>query len=457
MNKTDFSFVNLTFTRKKAVEHSIKFGRFSDRNKTNNQLLILNKVDKAFENKEFLEGAEYFFEFIHDTSTNNIQFERVDEKIEFSFFQGSKIIKGFATKDKLYAYSELIKLKEDYDELFEKLLNLNYNLKFSKFSLKDNKIIVELHQQMSKINSEMLYYSMRELANVADKYDDYFELNFSNIEIINKSHLSELEENEFNAKTKLFRSLLENTFKEIKTLSNAKFAGARTFILMNTLFKILFLISPEGLLLEELKRIYNFYYSNNNKTEVEKNAYILSQLKKISRLTDLELKNSLYHVTFTFPEILNTNSDKLIKFVSNEIQKMYWYESNEYKNVAQTILEYIVGHSCFTFGSLPIISQLFLIFWEIMNKEFFDDLKIKKLPFEKDKISYFLVSQRIASINTAASNIFPKFFFNIKHLNLDNRFEFAKSFMHEIIILDFSFSKEEINKKKKKKRKKYDE
>jgi len=451
MNKRKFNFVNLTFTRKKAVEHNIKFGRFSDRNKTNDQLLLLNKVDKAFENKEYLKGTEYFFKFIQDSNNDNIQFEKFDEKIEFSFFQGSKTINGTVTNDKLYAYSKILKIKEDNDDLFEKLLNLNYSLNFSKFSLKNNIILVELYQQLSKSNSETLYYSLRELANTADKYDDYFELNFPNIETINKSHIIELEQNEFNAKTKLFHSLLEETFKQIKALNSAKFAGARTFVLMNSVFKILFLISPKGLLLEELKRIYNFYYSDNDKTEIEKNTHIINQLKRINNLTDAELKNSLYNVTFTFPEILHANNDKLIEFVANEIQKIYWYESNDYKNIAQTILEYIVGYSCFTFGSLPIINQLFMIFWKIMNKEFFDDLKIKKLPFEKDKISFFLISQRITSINSTASSIFPKFFFNIKHLNLDNKFEFAKSFMHEVINLDFSLSKKEIKEKEKKK------
>ena len=438
MKKKPFNFVNLIFTRKKAEENKIRFGRFSDRNKTNEQLLALHQADKLFEEGNCIEGIIKFFEFLKDSKYGNIKYEETNKKVKFSFFQGSKKIKGYLCNGKIYAYSELIKLQKDNDELFKILLNMNYKMKFSKFSLDKGIIKIEQNQFTKKNSPESLYYSLREMAIIADRYDDYLEMKFEDAEIINKSHIVELEEREFEVKSKYFYDLLQTTFEQVDSLDTVKFAGARAFILMNSVFKILYLLSPEGILLENLKNIYDFYYTEDNKTQVEKTAFVYSRLNALKKLSIVELKHSLYYVLYTFPEVLPTESTEFINFVKDEIQKIFWYESNEYKNVAQAILEYIVGYSCFSFGTIPVVKELLSIFWQVMNKKFFDDLEIKDLPFEKDKISFFFLMQKVSSINSAASHIYPKFFFNIKHLNLDNRFEFAKSFIYEMINLNFS-------------------
>lgn len=438
MSRKPFNFVNLLFMRKKYSEQNIRFGRFSGRNKTKEQLFAWQESEKYFEKNEYLIGMVNFLEFLKVEGFENIQYKTKKKRIEFSFFQGSKKIYGFVTKDEIYAYSDLTKFNRNNEMLYKLLLELNYNLKFAKFSINDDIIKIELNQSILKNTPESIYFSMRELALVADRYDDYLEENFEAVEIINRPNIINLEPKELGIKVKYFHKILNDTFIQLANVEASKFAGARSFVLMNAVYKILYLITPEGILLEKLKSIYEYYFADNNKTEIEKSSFVFSRLKALNNLSSEELEKSLYNVSYTFPEVLPSEPDEVLEFLKKEIRKIYWYESNEHKAVALAILEYIIGYTNFSFGIFPIMNELFIIFWQIMNREYFKELGIKETLFEKDKISYFFLAQKISKINSSAANIFPKFYFNSKHLNLDNYFEFAKSFVHELINIDFT-------------------
>jgi len=51
------------------------------------------------------------------------------------------------------------------------------------------------------------------------------------------------------------------------------------------------------------------------------------------------------------------------------------------------------------------------------------------------------ISQKINLLNSIYQKNYPKFIFNIKHLNLDNKYLFANTFLYDFINFDFSQKK----------------
>ncbi len=436
--KKKFIFFNQKFAKKRGLKIPIKFGAYSDSNKTIEQLQYLKEAENYFSEKNYVTALDYFLKFLKDPDKDNVKTEVTDDEIKFTIHQGSKVISGYANNDLLFAQTKVVKFDADNEKLFDELLSLNYHLKFCKFSIDNQVVTISLSLKTCQIESVTLYYALREIAITADRYDDLLKNKYENIVPINVSHIKPLPKKEFQTKVEYLKKWTIETLDIVKKYDIVKFRTARSFLVLNLTFRIFYLLSPEGLLLEKIKEIYDFFYVEEDLTDLERNAKIIAIFEKILTWTETEFNDSFYSVIQTFPEIPPGNPENVIKFAKTEIEKIHWYEANNLKDIAAAILEYIIGFATFNFGNIPVIDELFFIFWQVLHKDFFIDLGLKQIPYDRNRISYYLVNQRITSINTIAKNTYPKFFFNAKHLNLDNIYEFAKSFIYELINQNFT-------------------
>lgn len=435
MSKNKIKFQKRLFFKNQLKESNLYFGRFSDRDKNDEQLMLLQEADDLYSKGQYIDSIEKFLMFITDKETENVVFERGKE-LKFEIKQGSKKITGTTKGDVLRAYAGLLSFSEDNPELYRNLLEQNHNLKFTKFLIKNNTVYAEINLFVENCSNEVLYYALRELCIIADKFDDYLEIKFNNLIPINKSHIFEMPKQEFETKTIYIKKWITEALKQLAKLDSVEMSGAISFILLSTIYKIFYLVVPEGELNDILSEAENFFFEST-KIASEKNKEIENVLRKILNWDDARFRKSLYKVVKTFPEKIPSKTTDTLNFIKQEIEKIYWYETNSHKNVAMAILDYIAGYIDYHFGNIPVINDLFLIYWQIMYKEYFYDLGVKKLPYERNYISYFLLNKNLWTINTAAVEIYPNFFFNIKHLDLTDRYHFAKSFFQEILNINF--------------------
>ncbi|MBN2662182.1 MAG: hypothetical protein JXR68_00915, partial [Bacteroidales bacterium] len=428
MSKKNFNFFNQVFNKKNEEGPSIKLGKYSNRNKTLDQLNYWEDTYELYKKKEYLKAAEKFFMFIKDPVIKNVTYVNVDKKINFKFYQGSKQIIGYITPKILYAFSDVIIIHKDTHLIAEKLLKINYNLKFCKFSLEKNKVICEIFLHTANSNPTTLYYALREIAITTDRYDDVLMMHFTNLEHINNSHIIPLPEEELNIKTTYFKNWTTELLNNLDNYDAAKFVGARAFLMLSYLYKISYLLSPEGELLEKIKKTINIFYNNKSNIDIEKNAKVYNFIKEISEENIDNLKKSFYTVFSTFSLVPPTTHNEIIKFIKKEINKINWYEDNKHKEMSSALTDYIIGYCCYNFGNEPIIDELFKIYWKVMHSDFFNELKVKNVPVEKNRINYFVLNNSINTINWVAKKTYPKFNFNVKHLSIVNIHEFAKSF-----------------------------
>ncbi|MBN2891744.1 MAG: hypothetical protein JXL97_07745 [Bacteroidales bacterium] len=445
MNNGFFNFFNQIFIKKQGDGPYIQFGKYSDRNKTVEQLQYWKNSFILFNEKKYFIALENFFKYVKDPEIENLSYELKDEKIHFKFFQGSKQVFGVADSKKIYAYSEIVKFDNLTDDFLKFVLESNHNLKFSKFSIdsKSNVLKLELNLITNFSNPITLYSALREIGIKADEYDDKLIFKFPGLESINIGHIKPLSDYDIKIKIQYLRNWVEESLKIIEKYDSVKFVGARSFIILALIYRIYFLLSPEGELLQEINRMHDIFYADNNKTDFERNVLIIRKLELLLTWSDERIQNSLYFVYSTFPVAPPVEPEVIIKFAQSEINKIHWYFDNEHKDIAIAIAEYIIGYASYNFGALPIISDIFAVFWEILHHKFFIDLKFSNIPYEKNNINYLLLNQIFNKINTLGQKNYPNLNFNIKHLNLANNNEFLMSYIYEFVNCDFSTEIEE--------------
>ncbi len=427
------NFFNRFFKQKSIKIHRLDLGKYSYANKTQQQIEHWKKAEEFYEKKMLLKAFEHFFYYLKDDDNQDFKLQINQKQINFEFPQGSKKIYGYIDEKKIKAWADVVKYINKIDvHTLEEFLKLNYKLKFSKFVKTASSIRLISEFSTSTTHPITLYRTLREIAVTADSIDDILVEKHSNFQEINLAKITPLPEQEKKIKISYIRTWIKQALSYIKKLDKKKFAPAIAFILLNTIYKIYYLTSPEGVLLNELKELDQIYHTTD-KTIEEKNRIIADRLTKIYKLSEDQLTKSLYYVKATFPYLPPTPTKKIIEFAKKEINKSHWYHDNGYKYIAGTICEYIIGYANFHFGLETITNDLFNVFWIVMNYQYFKDLGIQTNFILNGKINYFAIHNIIRKITINAKKIYPKFVFNTKHLALTNLQDFASSFIYEFI------------------------
>ncbi len=220
-------------------------------------------------------------------------------------------------------------------------------------------------------------------------------------------------------------------------MSSNNFKGAISFSLLNLTYKIYYLFAPEGTLLDELKHIQSLFWVKNDMSDEVKNQKMIVELKKIVAKPDEEISKSLYKVTSTFPVVKPTHYSKIIEFVETEIEKIHWYRENKYFEIHQAICEYIVSYCTFTYGTDPVINDLFQVFWKVTNHEYYEELGFVDEFVKKGNLNSHNIAKRINKIISANKQQYPKLVFNTRGLNFSSTHEFASSFLYEFMNCEF--------------------
>ncbi len=434
-------FFNQIFSKRYLQKTKFRLGKYTDRNKTIEQLQFWKNSAISFKEKKYFEALDYFFKYIKDPQKENVEFEFKDDYIYFKIYQGSKHITGKANNKEIHAHSDVVKYQDLDENILKLILKVNHSLKFCKFYIDENQKVIKLFLELKtpNLNPVSLYTSLREISITADYYDDFLTDNFSFLKPINNKNIEELSEEEKNVKLKYFKIWTKETLDIIEKFDAIKNASARSFVILSYIYKIYYLLSPEGWLLNELNKMLRLYYSSENKSDIERNASIIRNLEFFVSTDDKIILDSFYFALATFPVAAPVEPNVVVEFVKNEINKIHWYCQNKsIDNIPIKIAEYIIGYCLYYFGMYPFIIELFDIFWLTLQSDYFGELNYKNLIYEKKHFNYTLLSQILNKINNSNQNTFPHLNFSVKHLNLDDLTEFAISFIYEFINCDFS-------------------
>lgn len=421
----------------------VKFGRYTDSYKSDAKYDSWDESTKHFENKRFFESYLAFFEYLRDEDADNVRFEADDEEIRFKFYQGSKEISGFANAKKLKAESKIAKTTQLNIGFLRRLVESNYNLKYGRYCIDDEGDISIVFDTLSLDASPYkVYYALKEIALAADKQDDLLIEEFDVLLQVNSDHITALSEEEKEIKSNYLRASIKDTLEEVNSgkLNSTQYPGGITYLLLELVYRLDFLVRPEGNTMEAFERMHRTYFAADNLSAKEKNQKLIKELQGVLERPKEKLTQELYDTVSTFGITNPSNHARLKEFIEGEVGNMDWYQENEHYVIAEAIAGYIAGYCLFYYSLTKPDRDLLLLYFQIMHQKFFQSLgfELDLYHLEEEKLNARQITSSIQSILESHRKEYPKLQSSLKEIDFKGKARFAKSYMQMIAGLDLS-------------------
>ncbi|MFT6337504.1 MAG: hypothetical protein ACJATI_004268 [Halioglobus sp.] len=432
----DYFFTNI----KNVNQPQIQFGRFSDAYKEEQKYDAWDKSLELFENQDYIESYKQFFDYLNDESAANCKYEDHKDHLTFEFYQGSKKIVGKANHKSITAEAKIAKTESLHIGFLRRLLEDNYQLKYCRYALDIENYITAVFSSSTIDGSPYkLYYAFKELATHTDKKDDILISEFEMLQPINNGHIRKIEDAEVRIKYDYLTFEIDKALESINTtkLNISHYPGAESYIYLDMIYRIDYLIKPEGNIMEIVDNIHNIYFHNKLKTPAQKNRIIRKELQKIREIPYVDFKREIYEVKSTFGISQSSGLTRIQEFISSEIKNMDWYYQNGHDEFALSIPSYIVGYSLFNYSMPAPMRNLFNLYYQIMQSKYFSALGIEGKYRSKEKMVDSKIKKEIKNIISSHNAEYPQLGADIRMLHFQDNCQFAKSFLQMVQGMNF--------------------
>lgn len=415
------------------------FGRFSDSFKPKVKINIWNDCEKLFEEKKYFDSYAAFFTYLNDDSLNNVIYTRNNEQLDFHFYQGSKIIKGSIIDNKITSEAHVAEFEKLSVAFMRRLMEMNYSLYYTRFALKDNKIVIKFDSSVLDGSPRKLYYALKELAIRADKQDDVLIDDFAMLKPTEFT-IEPIPDSEKEIKYKYFTKWISDALARASGLKEDTFSGGISYLLLNLLYKIDYLITPEGTLMNDLEKMSFTYFARDNKPFEEKNRNLKQDLQKLLDKPKEKVTEDFYRVKSTFGIANPAAHPQVVDVFNSNVNNVKWYIDNKYEDIAATIYEYIAGYCLFTFGMAKPTVKLFDLLYNIIEQDYYNEMGFPEKYYDRanNKFDEQLIKNQINEIIKAGLEQFPELKYNTDSLKFDTMPNFLRTYFAEIQNLNFN-------------------
>ena len=325
-------FKKLLGIQKGVTIPEMDLGRYSDSYKEEEKYEFWDKSLVQFENKEYLNSFENFLKYLQNDQ-DNLTVSRTPDTIEFEMFQGSKKVIGRASHEKIIATAKIAKTSDLNIGFMRKLIEQNFSLKYSKFSLdQDECITLTFTSYMLDGSPYKLYYALKELAVNADKQDDILLEEFDSLTPVNTGHIRNVSEEQKKIKYNYLQIELGQLIHNITQgkLDPLKYPGGISYLILSVIYKLDYLIHPEGATMEGFEKIHKSYFLKDGKSADRRNHDMLKKLRKLKERTEDQFNAELYGVKSTFGITAPTSHERVKELIDDELANIDWYIQNKY-------------------------------------------------------------------------------------------------------------------------------
>jgi hypothetical protein len=417
-----------------AAAPPVLFGRYSDNNKTLQKTQYWTDADNLFREKKHHESIATFFDYLKDDAVQNVSTGKNGAEFEFSFYQGSKIVRGRYDNERLTAEVTLAKMTLPSMPVMRRLLEQNFNLYYSRYAMDNERLCMRFDTDIETANPNKLYYALKELATKGDKQDDLLVQDFATLQTIDSEHIEAIPDAEKEVKYNYLVQWIKETIDIAEPLDEEKMSGGIAHLLLNLAYRIDFLLVPEGKLLYDLEDLVTMYFVKDEKPVPEKNKAMLNAFKKIQAKTKEEVFPCLFRSKHTFAITMPQTQKIISDTIFGANQNMIWYRDNNYPYIAQQISEYGFGYCQYNFSLPKPITDLYVILMKVCYAGFFKDLGFKDVLYNSHTQQYNreLIEQQINAIIQEWAEKFPQITFKTENLKYDSLMSFTHSYTAEV-------------------------
>jgi hypothetical protein len=418
-------------------EPDIIFGRYSDNNKPMAKISRWTDADTLFKEKKYTDSLDAFFDYLRDDAVQNVVYERNGAEGRFQFYQGSKIVRGNFNNEMLKAEVTLARMPQPSVPVMRRMLEMNFNLYYNRFALDNDRLCMNFDSDIETASPSKLYYGLKELATKADKQDDLLVQDFTMLQTTDSEHVTEIPLSEKEIKYEYLQKWIKQALETIASVDPEKFSGGNAYLLLTLIYRIDYLIAPEGKLLSDLEKIGYIYFKKDDRPVTEKNRDMIEEFKRIQAKSKDEIFKDVFRSRHTFsivsPQQYKTISDSIHGANTN----MAWYRDNNYPYFATQIIEYGFSFCQYSYSLPRVITELFHLFMMINYPDYFEALSYKKYydPVN-NKFESEAIVEKIKAIREKWKDKFPLLDFKTQNLKFDNLVNFDFTFTTEMELLN---------------------
>ncbi|MEM6394905.1 MAG: hypothetical protein AAF741_01060 [Bacteroidota bacterium] len=355
-----------------------RFGRYSDAYKDQNNYTFWKQSLAQMESGHFLESVKAFLAYLRDDDEDNVRWEEREGQIYFEFYQGSKRISGSASEEGIKAEAKIARLGVANSELLQRLTSLNYELRYSRYALDDSRCLCIIFDSKSDDASpHKLYYAFKEIALQADKQDDLLIDEFRQLVQVEQGHLKQINLEAKRIKEAFLRKNIQNLLDYLGTghLNPEEHPGGLAYLLLDVVFRLDYLIRPEGPTMEALERMQRMYFAGERDQPItHRNMRLIGELQELLRRAPDEFGKELYLGKYTFAITSPAKHDRFRQIIDGELGKLDWYQENDYPVVAAAVPSYIVSYSLFNFALPEPLRDFLHLYMRIREDAYFKQL-----------------------------------------------------------------------------------
>jgi len=367
----------LNFFKTKTIESKHNFGRGINANAPDNEDELYNNAYEAFEKKDILNAYKYFFESIENFSNNisnkNIIYKE-NENLNFELYQGCAKITGYVTQKHLYAEVIITKKYNTHVALKRYVLEKNYQLTYSNYCTDESYVKLKLYHDNIIMNPQKIFYPLRELALNADFDKEYIKNEFSDIVLEDIEHIENVDENELQLKYHSLKNWITELENKVSTLPSNDSTGMLSFIYLNILFKIDYLLVPKYKICQEISKKVQLYFNDENLSIETKNEDLKLYVDELKNIEFDQFKESFYISKYTFDSLEKTPHEEITNFINESLIKIRWYKNNRYNQIIPILYKYISFYILYNYSANVVIKSLIHVLVEVQNTKYFEDL-----------------------------------------------------------------------------------
>lgn len=416
----------------------IPFGRYSDNNKPIAKVNRWTEADNLFKEKKYTDSLDAFFDYLRDDILQNVVYERNGAEGRFQLYQGSKIIRGNFNNERVKAEVTLANMPQPSVPVMRRLLEMNFNLYYNRFALDNERLCMNFDSDIETASPSKLYYGLKELATKADKQDDLLVQDFTMLQSTDSEHITAIPLSEKEIKYEYLQKWIRQTLETIASVDPEKFSGGNAYMLLALLYRIDYLIAPEGKLLSDLEKIAFIYFKKDERPVTEKNRDMIEEFKKILAKPKEEIFDGIFRSRYTFSIVAPQQYKMIAESIHGANTNMTWYRDNNYPFIAAQISEYGFSYCQYSYSLPKVITEFFYLFMMINYPEYFVALGYT-IAYYDPKTNEFAkqwIIDKIKEIQDRWKQKFPLLDFKTANLRFDNLVNFDHSFTTEMELLN---------------------
>jgi len=415
---------------------SITFGRFTDAFKPKAKIDKWNECDKLYTDKSYLQSYVSFFEYLKSDNIDNVFYTLENGMLTFQLIQGSKEIRGYADGKKVSAMAVVAGYEKPNVAVFRRLMEMNYTLYYTRFAVKDNKIVIKFDSNILDCSPNKFYYALKELSTRADKQDDILLNEFKsliNVEAKTESYSPD----ELSVLLKYYSKWISETLQKVSALNREQMSGGISYMYLNLLYKLDYLLVPQGTILNEIERISWTYFNNKDLPIVQKIGNLEDDFKKLLEYDDEKIKKNFYKTKSTFGISPPTTKEGVDEVINSNIANVKWYIDNNYPDIALNILEYILGYSLFSYGLNTSVRKMLGLMIKMINNDFISEINSDSNLLINDVPNKDAIVKEFNEYTALDKTDYPELVIDFEKIKFDTKYNFVKTTLEEFLKLNY--------------------